>query len=221
MEKLSQCAAAVFDMDGTLVDSSAEIVKCLAESYRDAGVEVPAESLTPELVGPPIREIISNITSTLPDEKAAEVIAHFRSNYDDSPDDISTLYDGIPELLAFLAESKIPLYVATNKPMRPSLRIVRTLGLDCFQDIYTVDKFSERIGKVQMLAKIAEAEHTSPESLVMIGDSPDDIKSARAVGAAAFGALWGYGDGAQVAALADASFDSPSKLLEYFKQKSL
>ena len=55
----------------------------------------------------------------------------------------------------------------------------------------------------------------------MIGDSPDDIKSARAVGAAAFGALWGYGDGAQVAALADASFDSPSKLLEYFKQKSL
>lgn len=183
----------IFDLDGTIINSSQEVLKCFRQAFDEAGFPIDETRLTSNIIGPPLKEIIQNIAPDIDEKNLETVMANFRRIYDYDENDISTFYQGIVELLAEL-KSYGRVFMATFKPTKPTMRIVEQFKLNMFDDIYTIDKFTTPITKAQMILDIVEKYHLEKSETVMIGDAASDVKAAKDAGVVGIGVLWGYGD---------------------------
>lgn len=185
----------IFDLDGTIVNSSKEVLLCFKKAFEKTGYKVDEARLTSNVIGPPLRGIISLIAPELQDEKIIESVIHnFRQFYDYDENDITEMYEGIHELLLRLKNSGKKLFVATFKPKIPTFRILKKFGLDMFDDVYTIDKFEKHITKEEMIADILSRYSLDKNETVMLGDAPSDVIAAKNCSVTAAGALWGYGE---------------------------
>ena len=188
----------IFDLDGTIINSSNEVLLCMERAFDKANYVIDKSMLTPNVIGPPIKQIIQTIAPDLSDEnKINEIIANFRSFYDNDEKDISEIYEGIYEVLENLKSQGCKLFIATFKPEKPTLRIIEQFNLKFFEDVYTIDKFKTHITKEEMISQIIEKYNLDKSQTVMIGDAKTDMTAAKAAGVMAVGALWGYGDDKQ------------------------
>lgn len=184
----------IFDLDGTIVNSSPEVLKCFKEAFRRAGCEVVESRFTSDVIGPPLKEIIENLAFNISDEnKISEIISHFRQIYDYDTNDISTVFDGVYDLLLELKKSGKKLFIATFKPTIPTMRLLEHLNLNMFDDVYTIDKFGKPISKTEMIEDIVSKYKLSKEKTVMLGDASGDVIAAKEAGITGIGVLWGYG----------------------------
>ena len=185
----------IFDLDGTIVNSSQEVLMCFKKAFEKANYEIDANRLNSNVIGPPLKQILQLIAPDLTDEtKLEEIVAHFREIYDNNKNDISVMYPGMFDFLKKLKNEGCKIFMATFKPMAPTLRIVKMLEIeDLFDDIYTIDKFGDRISKEEMIKDILNIYELDKSETVMIGDAPTDMTAAKANGIKAVGVLWGYG----------------------------
>lgn len=192
---LNQYKNIIFDLDGTLVNSSEEVLKCFEKAFEKADFKIDEKRLTSDVIGPPLLEIIKSIAPNLQDEnKVSEVIQNFRNFYDYSENDISVMYDGIYDLLRELKNSDCKLFIATFKPDIPTQRLIRKFNLETFfDDIYTIDKFGKKITKEEMIKDIMSKYNLKKEETVMIGDAASDMIAAKGAEIKGLGVLWGYG----------------------------
>lgn len=186
----------IFDLDGTIINSSQEILNCLKKSYSKANYYVDNSKFTSDVIGPPIKTIITTVSPELSDkDKINEVISNFRRIYDNDENDISVMYDGVDEFLKNLKDCNKRLFIATFKPKIPTLRILNKLGIiDLFDEIYTVDKFDVPMSKSEMIRVIVEQYELDRTKTLMIGDAVSDMIAAKENNIGAIGALWGYGN---------------------------
>ena len=185
----------IFDLDGTLIDSSKEVIECMYRAFIEADYPVDKSKLTSNLIGPPLNEIIQNIAPELKDEnKLSQIMSNFEKIYDNDENDISEIYGGIYKVLEQLKSDGKKLFMATFKPSAPTYRIVKQFKLNYFEDIYTIDKFDKHITKAEMIEDIIKKYNLNKDETVMIGDALNDIDSAKKAGIKAIGVLWGYGD---------------------------
>lgn len=183
-----------FDMDGTLVDSQFAILGSLREAMKENGICVP-DSLTTELIGPPIAEIVRMVCPAVDDDVLNDIAASFRRLYDSAPEQGLSPYSGIPELLDSLHEQGFSLYVVTNKPLIPTRRILEHLAWNLFTDVVTPDSgpdASVKRSKAESIAALTIARRLDVNEVIMIGDTISDIKAAHAAGVSATAVLWGY-----------------------------
>lgn len=183
----------IFDLDGTIINSSEEVLLCMQKAFEEAKVNVEKSKFIKELIGPPIKIIIQNIAPELNDEeKILEITANFRRIYDNDNNDISKLYDGILDLLSLLKSQGKKLFIATFKPKKPTMRIVEQFKLNYFDDVYTIDKFEKSMTKGEMLTQIVQKYNLNKNETVMIGDAKSDMTAAKEAGITGIGVLWGY-----------------------------
>lgn len=189
----------IFDMDGTLVDSSLEVLQCLKAACDINGAEINQDNFSSNVIGPPLKEIIQAITvESQNEELTSKIMSDFRRIYDNDENDKSSMYENTYEWLISLKKAGKRIFLATNKPTKPTFRLIRMLKLDFFEDIYTIDKYPEKhITKTEMITEILEKYNLENGSTVMIGDAPSDIKAAHNAGIKGVGVLWGYGDNKQ------------------------
>ncbi len=184
----------IFDLDGTLINSSGEVLACFKKAFERAGYPVDLNRLNSDVIGPPLKEIIKLIAPELKNEDIiTSVMEHFRAIYDYDENDISFLYDGIYDFLLRLKNEGKNLFIATFKPHIPTMRIVKKFKLDMFQDIYTIDKTGYRQTKEEMITDILSSYNLKKSETVMIGDAASDVIAAKRAGVTAVGVLWGYG----------------------------
>lgn len=195
-EELSIFQNFIFDMDGTLVDSSSEVLFCLRKACESVSAEINEANFTPNVIGPPLKEIIKSIIVDKNNEElVANVTAEFRHIYDNDENDKSSMYEGAYQWLLSLKSSGKKLFLATYKPTIPTRRLMKKLNLDMFEDIYTIDKYEGRVcSKCEMISEIVQKYGLKKPETVMVGDAPSDIISAHDAGVKAIGALWGYGN---------------------------
>lgn len=186
----------IFDLDGTLVNSSDEVLNCIKKSFEQSGYNIDYKRLVPEVIGPPLKNIIQEIAPDLTDEtKINEIMLNFRQIYDYDDNDISVIYEGIYEFLCEIKISGRKLFIATFKPEIPTMRIVKKFGFDkLFDDIYTIDKFGGKITKEEMISDIISKYNLDKSQTVMIGDASTDMLAAKSAGIHGIGVLWGYGN---------------------------
>ncbi|GAB1401179.1 HAD family hydrolase [Elusimicrobiota bacterium] len=185
----------IFDLDGTLVDTSYEILQCLRQALNENFVEYDESKLNTDIMGPSLKEIIKLVVPELNDEKIINsVVARYRFLYDYNNKDSSKLYDGILNWLEHLIKENKKIFIATNKPKIPTMRLVNSLNINFFNDILTPDKYSQdkRLNKQEMIEDIIIKHKLCKEKTVMVGDVLSDIDSAHSAGIKAIGALWGY-----------------------------
>lgn len=186
----------IFDLDGTLINSSEEVLSCFEKAFKATNYPIETERLTSDVIGPPLKQIISLLAPELTDEnKINEIVQNFRQIYDYDENDISVLYKGISELLYELKLSGKRIFLATFKPTIPTRRIVKKFFVDnIFEDVYTIDKFCKKITKEEMITDIIAKYGLSPSKTVMVGDAASDMQAAKSAGVECIGVLWGYGD---------------------------
>lgn len=184
----------IFDLDGTIINSSAEVLKCFEKAFRMSDYPIDKNRLTSDVIGPPLKEIIQNIAPELKDETILNnIIQSFRSIYDNDINDSSVLYNGIREKLDNLKKGGKKLYLATLKPTKPTWRILESYNINIFDDVYTIDKYDKLMTKKEMLEDIIKKHCLKKEETVMIGDAPSDVISAKEAGILGVGVMWGYG----------------------------
>ena len=184
----------IFDLDGTIINSSKEVLLCFEKAFEKANYEIDKSRLTPNVIGPPLNEIIKLIAPGIQETDINKVVEYFRELYDFEENDISEFYQGIPEVLTTLKNMNKKLFIATYKPEKPTMRIIKQFHLDKFDDIYTIDKFGKHITKTEMINDIIEKYSLNKSETMMIGDAPSDVICAKEAGVLAIGVLWGYGE---------------------------
>ena len=78
----------IFDLDGTIINSSKEVFQCFAMAFESVNYDIDKTRLNPDIIGPPLKEIIKLIAPELNDENKINLICqNFRQIYDNDEND--------------------------------------------------------------------------------------------------------------------------------------
>jgi phosphoglycolate phosphatase len=187
--------AILFDLDGTLVDSSADIIDSLHCAYKSVGYEEKIE-IPHSLLGPPVSEMIKRLTPHLDPKFCDAINAKFREIYDHSLYPGTFLYEGALNLLANCSQRGNKMFVVTNKMKLATVRILTILKIKSFfSDIITPDHIRGRkMNKEKMVDYAIKKNSLVKINTIMIGDSASDIEAAHLNGINAIGFSGGFGN---------------------------
>lgn len=187
---------AVFDCDGTLVDSQANICRAMEATFAAHRLHPPDRAAIRGIVGlslaPAIARLLPEADNALHLAMAEEYKRAFHAMRASSALDPEPLYDGILETIDTLEAAGWLLGVATGKSDRGLHLILEHHGIrQRFITLQTADRHPSKPHPAMLELAIAEA-GAAPETTAMIGDTSFDMAMARAAGAHAVGVLWGY-----------------------------
>jgi phosphoglycolate phosphatase len=194
---------AVFDCDGTLVDSAANICVAMEQSFAAAQLPLPPRHLTRRVVGLSLVEAVAMLhPEGEPDLHLAMAEDYKRAFQALRAQGMvaEPLFDGIAEMIERLDGAGWLLGVATGKSDRGLAFCLEHHGLaNRFVTLQTADRHPSKPHPSMIETAMAEAGAT-PETTVMIGDTSFDIGMAIAAGVLAIGVAWGYHDRAELLA---------------------
>ena len=186
---------ALFDCDGTLVDSQQGIIVAMREAWRAHDLADPEPEAVRRVVGLTLDEAIARLRPGVPPDEARSLAEHYRAAFfrqRQSGALEEPLYDGAADALEALEADGILLGVATGKSRRGLKAVLERHGLlRHFVTTRTADDGPGKPNPHMVQAAIAET-GVEPGNVVMIGDTSFDIQMARAAGVASIGVAWGY-----------------------------
>jgi phosphoglycolate phosphatase len=180
----------LFDLDGTVSDSAPGILASLRYAFDVNGIEALDAITERALLGPPFYESLPPIIGA---HRLGPVIDAYRAHYADAMYD-STIFPGVPELLAALHADGRRLAVATSKPEHYAVPILQHLDVDQFFETIGGDELDGSLRtKALVIGKVRERMGDPPSTdIIMVGDRSHDIAGARAHGIDTIAVRWGY-----------------------------
>lgn len=206
----------IFDLDGTLIDSSDSILAAFKGSFDALGL-TPFRTLAPEIVGPPLRETLALLSGSDDSVLLDRLAAAFKESYDTDGYRQTTVFPGVREMLSTLLAWKVPLYIATNKRIKPTELIVEYLGWsECFSGVFSLDAVQPvAASKGELLNHLVGKYRMCTATTLYVGDRVEDEFAARQAKIDFVYASWGYGEDRQPGSCANAQFpDELIKLLD-------
>jgi phosphoglycolate phosphatase len=186
---------AVFDCDGTLVDSQAAICRAMDECFQTHGLTPPDRHATRRIVGlslPEAMRVLHPVNE--PDIHEALTASYKQAFFRHRSEGLveEPLFEGLADALDALEQAGWLLGVATGKSDRGLRLCLERHGLHArFATLQTADRHPSKPHPAMLHAAIAETGAT-PETTVMIGDTSFDMMMARDAGVQALGVGWGY-----------------------------
>ncbi len=187
---------AVFDCDGTLVDSQANICRAMEACFAEHRLDPPGRDAIRRIVGlsliPAIAKLAPEAEMRQHEAMADAYKRAFWAMRGDRSLDPEPLFDGVADAIAALHDAGWLLGVATGKSDRGLSHILDHHGLTHrFVTLQTADRHPSKPHPAMLEAAIAQA-GAAPETTAMIGDTSFDIEMAVAAGAHPVGVAWGY-----------------------------
>ena len=186
---------AVFDCDGTLVDSQRRIIAAVEAAWHSVGRAAPDHDAIRGIVGLALPEALSRLAPEVDRDELLQMIDGFRQTFhriSSDPAYDEPLYPGVVEAIAELEAAGVLLGVATGKGQRGLRKTLERHGLlDRFIVLKTADDGPSKPHPQILKDAMAEAGAGS-ETTVMIGDTAFDMAMARSAQAHALGVAWGY-----------------------------
>lgn len=188
---------AIFDCDGTLVDSQHNICVAMERCFAEAGLAAPDREQTRSVVGLSLVEAIRAMLPDAGDDDHVELAEAYKRAFQgmraeglaDEP-----LYDGVAELIDGLEADGWLLGIASGKSDRGVALCLDHHGLaGRFVTIQTADRHPSKPHPSMIEQALADA-GAAAEASLMIGDTSYDMAMARAAGVTAVGVGWGYHD---------------------------
>ena len=187
-------AVAVFDMDGTLIDSAADIGAAANRMRASFGLEPLDRESVIRMVGNGARVLVARATADAPGLDQDEAFRRYRHEYDTHLVDETRLYPGVPEGLETLKSAGFRLAVFTNKPYASTLFILKKLGIDAFfPSVVGADSGFPLKPAPDALYHILNEVGADAAGSWMVGDNWTDIDSGHAAGFRTAHCSWGYG----------------------------
>ena len=188
---------AVFDCDGTLVDSGAPIYAALSQSFAKNGFQIPPAEVSRKVIGLSLVEAMAALLPGITAEQHVHLAEDYKQAFIgmraagevDEP-----LFDGVVELLDSLESEGWLLAVATGKSDRGLRHCLDGHGLHArFMSLQTADRHPSKPHPSMVDQAMADA-GSAPEATIVVGDTSFDMAMAVAAGASGIGAGWGYHD---------------------------
>jgi phosphoglycolate phosphatase len=180
----------LFDLDGTLVDSTPGIWASVRHAAGCLGLPEPTEEQLRAMVGPPLQDGFGAVFG-LAAEQIVRAVAAYRTHYAAGALLDVTVHTGVPELLATLHRDGATLAVATSKPAVFAERVLAHVGLrDVFAGVHGATLDGAVRHKDQVVGA-ALAAHPHGRRPVLVGDRAQDVLGAAAHGLPCIGAGWG------------------------------
>lgn len=180
----------VFDWDGTLIDSTAAIVHAIRAAAADLGLPVPSRQQAAHVIGLGLFDAIRRAVPVIDRAQVPAYVERYRHHYLRRDADLEP-FDGVPGLLADLADSGAWLAVATGKSRAGLNRALDQMGWT--GKFLTTRCADEGLPKPDpwMLRDICDELGLGASETLMVGDTTHDLGMARAAGAAAIAVTYG------------------------------
>ncbi|KQW35133.1 phosphoglycolate phosphatase [Rhizobacter sp. Root404] len=196
--------AAIVDLDGTMVDTLGDFVVVLGTVLDDLGLSRVTREFVGRTVGKGSEHLIRSTLAEVDAEPALydRAWALYQHHYLAVNGDHSAVYPGVVDGLERLRARGWKLACLTNKPTAFARPLLRKKGLDGFFDVvFGGDAFERKKPDPLPLRKTCEALGLPPSRTLMVGDSSNDARAARAAGCPVVLVSYGYNHGEPVAAV--------------------
>jgi phosphoglycolate phosphatase len=186
---------AVFDLDGTLIDSRRDLADSANEMLAGYGAAPLDDDRIASMVGCGAPTLVRRVlTAAGVNAPVEDALAQFLAAYDERLTHYTRPYDGIPEMLDELGSHAVTMALLTNKPSAQSVRILEVFGLSkYFQWVLGGDGPWPRKPEPDGLRFLMHQAAAGPGETVLIGDSTVDLQTARSAGVRVCLARYGFG----------------------------
>lgn len=225
-DKVFDIDAALFDLDGTLIDTLEDFGEALNLMLAEFGLPAIAAADVATKVGKgsehlifsTLNQVLAHTECSLPAIELEALNAQagpvYQRHYGNVNGRFAVVYPGVHDALGALARAHLPMACVTNKPTVFAKDLLRQLGLlHFFGHVYGGDAFEKKKPHPMPLLRSCGALGTAPARTLMVGDSANDAQAARAAGCPVALVTYGYNHGQPVRSVdADAWIDSLENL---------
>lgn len=184
----------LFDLDGTIIDSSLGVTNSVKYALSKFGIEVKDQSELLSYMGPPLVYSFKTFHG-LTEEEAKKAVSYYRETYPVKGIFENTLYPGMDEVLKELKNQGFQIGLATSKPEKFAKIILEKLGIDQYFDkICGASLDGTRSEKIDVMKYVLqELKISNNKEVLMVGDRMYDINSSNELGIDSVGVLFGFG----------------------------
>lgn len=182
----------IFDMDGTIADTSPGILNSHRHAHEAMGRPIPStEVLSSVIGGPLLQTYIDRFGFT--EQEARTAVDEYRRYYSENGIHEAKLYPGMKEILKEMSERGVRIALATLKAERFAKIMLEEMGiLPYFDVVYGMDDMDTRT-KSQLITMSMETLGIAKENSLMVGDSIHDLRGAQACDVPFLGVSYGFG----------------------------
>jgi phosphoglycolate phosphatase len=194
---MSQYQVVVFDWDGTLMDSTRDIVRSMQLACADLDLPVPSDQQAAWVIGLSLERALEHVVPDLDEANRARFLERYRFHYLTRDRELR-LFDGVRPMLDALTRKGVHLAVATGKSRVGLNRALETADIGhYFEATRCAD---ETLGKPhpQMLFELMDEMAAEPNAVLMIGDTSHDLNMAANAGVHGLAVTYGAHDEAQL-----------------------
>ncbi len=195
----------MYDLDGTLVDSVPDLAIAIDHMLQEFNLPVAGEEKTRLWVGNGIpslvrRALADDMAGDMPgvvdEETFQKALTSFQKHYDREVGLHSQLYPGVPEFLQAMSNRSIKQVVVTNKTELFTDKLLKMMNINQHFELFLGgDSLPEQKPHPMPLLHAIKHVGTNADKALMVGDSKNDIKAARAARVSVIGLPYGYNHG--------------------------
>jgi phosphoglycolate phosphatase len=182
----------LFDLDGTLLDTSAGILSSVRYTLERLDIQQLPKKTLLKFVGPPIQCSLMQYVG-LNEQQAQEGANIFRSYYKDYALYEASLYPGIHQLLTKLKDNGVKIGVATYKREDYAIDLLKHFGIADFCDVMHGADNENKLTKADIVSNCISELNESKSNVVLIGDTAHDAMGAYDAGVGFIAVTWGFG----------------------------
>jgi phosphoglycolate phosphatase len=190
--------AVILDLDGTLIDTAAEIAEAMDRTLDELGLpRVPAAEVR-DMIGRGVPKLVERAFDRLGVNGVdlGRAIERFEAHYAQTVATTAPLFPGVLEGLQRMEEAGLKLAVVTNKPRFFTEQLLERAGIArFFTAVGAGDDGIRKKPHGDMLQAACRVMKTEPRETLMLGDSDNDIEAARAAGCPVWCVPYGYNEG--------------------------
>ncbi len=190
---MRSCELVIFDLDGTLLDTSEGISRSVGYVIEELGFSPVSDKVMRTFIGPPIQRSFARVFG-LEKEEADKAADMFRNRYKEHDVLLARPYEGIFETIEMLHENGIKTAVATYKRQDYAEKILKHFGFDKVCDAICGSDTEGKLTKKDIISNAMESLGVTEKSrAVMVGDSDNDAVGADELGIPFIGVTYGFG----------------------------
>lgn len=200
-------SVALFDFDGTLVDSGPTVIGAAKLTLEKFGYPVPDDEAIKGFVGPPLLHGITQVLG-VPEDKAEEFRDAYRAIYTEHMTE-AELYPGVLDMIKQLTDGGWTLGIATSKREDLAEKIATAKGIEQYFTVIAgadmAEKNADKGAVIGRALELLKDKGIDGSAAIMVGDRLHDVKGATDQGLRSVFVTWGYGseaEGRQAAAIA-------------------
>lgn len=181
----------VFDWDGTLMDSEAQIIGCMQAAFMDLDKQPPRAEEIREIIGLGLREAVMRLDPLAEEELIDALFQRYRHHFFSDPEPAAALFPGVETTLEGLQQAGYLMAVATGKGRRGLDMVLEKTGLSAY--FVATRCADETFSKPhpEMLLQLLDFAGVQPDQAVMIGDTEYDLQMAQNAGTHAIAVSYG------------------------------